>query len=127
VREAADTVNHRLGLTRAVPLTCDVSDSGCIDAMAAQVREQHGDVDLLANNAGYAVPERVTDITDQGWDDVMAVNARGAMGMTRAFLPAVLARNFGDCAPGSSTWASRTRRPRTGSRSRRSRPSSSAR
>ncbi len=96
VQDAARTVNERLGADRLVPMACDVSDSGSVDATAAEILDRLGDVDLLVNTAGYAVPERVSAITAQGWDDVMAVNARGAMAMTRALLPSMLARDFGD-------------------------------
>ena len=37
---------------RALPIACDVGDETSVQALFAQIRQQHGRLDLLFNNAG---------------------------------------------------------------------------
>jgi NAD(P)-dependent dehydrogenase (short-subunit alcohol dehydrogenase family) len=48
------------------------------------------------NNAGVAGPVRpLVEVEPQEWDDVFAVNVRGAFLMCRAFLPPMIERGSG--------------------------------
>jgi len=42
---------------------------------------------ILVNNAGVQVEKTVTDSTDEDWELVMGVNARGVFNLCRAFIP----------------------------------------
>ena len=64
-------------------LTCDVSDP----AQAAMLVAQAGAVSVLVNNAGVQVEKTVADSTDEDWELVMGVNARGTFNCCRAVLP----------------------------------------
>jgi len=44
-------------------------------------------IDILVNNAGVQVEKTVIDSSDDDWDNVMGVNARGVFSMCRACLP----------------------------------------
>src|SRR5262249_60037197 len=46
-----------------------------------------GEVGILVNNAGVQLEKPVTRTTDEDWDLVMGVNARGTFNMCRAILP----------------------------------------
>jgi len=61
----------------------DVADPGAVNAFAS--RFEH--VDILVNNAGVQVEKTVTDSTDEDWELVMGVNARGVFNLCRAFIP----------------------------------------
>jgi len=65
----------------------DVTDAGSLAAAAAQVATRFGRCDLLVVTAGVAVVGTAGDCTDADWDEVFAVNARGAWLTFRAFLP----------------------------------------
>lgn len=72
------------GLAIELDVTCS---AGCLRA-AAQVERELGPAAILVNNAGIirrTPPDAETFAAD--WDQVMAVNATGAMQVTRAFLP----------------------------------------
>jgi len=75
-------------LPGAIALTLDVSEGAACVAVAAAARERLGPVSLLVNNAGII---RRAPLDDQDfepdWERVLAVNAGGAMRMTRACLP----------------------------------------
>ena len=60
--------------------------SAVISAMAAAVLAEFGSVDILVNNAGITRDMLMRRITDEQWDDVIAVNLRGTFLVTRAFV-----------------------------------------
>jgi meso-butanediol dehydrogenase / (S,S)-butanediol dehydrogenase / diacetyl reductase len=80
---------HSEGFTaHAYPL--DVTDSTAIQALAAEVGAQHGDLDILANNAGVLVRRGIDDPrAGEIFRNVMDVNVHGAFAMVQAFLPAL--------------------------------------
>jgi 3-hydroxybutyrate dehydrogenase len=80
---------------RALPVTCDVRRRAEVDAMVKRVREELGPPLILVNNAGIATSAKVTEISDEEWADVMAVNATGAFYCTRAALPFMLEARWG--------------------------------
>ncbi|GGM08223.1 SDR family NAD(P)-dependent oxidoreductase [Nakamurella endophytica] len=68
----------------------DVTDSADADRVVAQVHSRHGDrFDGLVNNAGTDRGAGVVDVTDEQWNQVVAVNQSGPLFVTRAFLRAV--------------------------------------
>jgi len=72
----------------ATTLPLDVTDPASVDAFAAAVRDRHGQVDLLVNNAGTAVGlDPVADGRDQDWQVMLDTNVVGLLRVTRGFLP----------------------------------------
>jgi NAD(P)-dependent dehydrogenase (short-subunit alcohol dehydrogenase family) len=68
--------------------------------MAALIDEQLGGLDVLVNNAGIEILGNVLETEPEAWDEVMAVNLRGAFLVSRACLPMLLrnAENSGMAA-----------------------------
>ncbi|HEY0277149.1 MAG TPA: 3-oxoacyl-ACP reductase family protein [Solirubrobacterales bacterium] len=62
----------------AVAMRADVASVGEIDSMFDQVEERFGCLDVLVNNAGTSTFEPFFEITEQIWDQMHAVNLRGA-------------------------------------------------
>jgi 3-dehydrosphinganine reductase len=54
-----------------------------------------GGLDLLVNNAGYAQPGYIDELTDRDYVDMMAVNYFGAMRLSRACLSHFMAQGRG--------------------------------
>jgi 3-hydroxybutyrate dehydrogenase len=80
---------------RSLALVCDVSDRSQVDAMVAGVRKELGPPLILVNNAGVAASAKLTETTDDMWDQIMKVNATGAFYCSRAALPAMLEAGWG--------------------------------
>lgn len=69
----------------------DVADADAIDALAREV----GTIDLLVNNAGIAVAAPFVHTSARDWERLFGVNVLGPLRLTRAFLPAMIARKSG--------------------------------
>ncbi len=75
---------------------CDVSKSEQVAETAKQILDDFGGkVDILVNNAGITRDMLVRRMTDEQWDDVLAVNLRGPFLMTRAFVEAMRKKRYG--------------------------------
>ena len=61
----------------------DISDVGAIEAFYKNVTERYGGVDMLVNNAGLLSEVSLLDMTEDDWDRVLDVNAKGAVFMSQ--------------------------------------------
>lgn len=75
---------------------CDVTVPQDIKSVVPQIEAELGPVDALVNNAGYGGPFHTIDqVSDDEWDQIMAINIRGPFMLCRAVLPGMAARRFG--------------------------------
>lgn len=65
----------------------DITQSSTARGLAALVRERHGRLDVLHNNAGVLVFKSVQDTTDEEWDLVVDVSLKGTFYMIRELSP----------------------------------------
>ena len=65
----------------------DVSQAGDWADLAAWLRDEHGRVDALVNNAGVTHRARLLDVTREDWDRVLAINVTGALLGIQALVP----------------------------------------
>ncbi|MFK7934622.1 MAG: SDR family NAD(P)-dependent oxidoreductase [Saprospiraceae bacterium] len=71
----------------------DVSDKPAMYAFAENAIATHGQVDMIINNAGFALsPIPIADLTDDEIRHVLDVNLWGVIHGTKAFLPHLLKR-----------------------------------
>lgn len=90
--------------TGAFAIRCDVTDSGQVSAMVAQVKQQFRHIDLLVNNAGVAWQGLLTDMTDSDWHTVLDTSLTAAFFTCRAVIPGMVSRRVGRIINISSIW-----------------------
>ncbi len=100
-QETADLIRAEGG--RAAALALDVIDTPRIEEVVAEVTRSHGGIDILHNNVGIEIQGDLLQVKDDEWDQVMAVNVRGSMAMSRAVLPHMRVRGGGAIINVSST------------------------
>lgn len=62
---------------------------------AAILLEALPDVDILINNLGIYAPRTFDQIEDADWRDIFEVNVMSGVRLSRAYMPGMLARNWG--------------------------------
>lgn len=80
---------------RAVPQLADVSDPDAVAAMAREVAETLGGVDILVSNAGLRRQTPFTEMSYAEWREILSVALDGAFLLARAFVPQMIARGGG--------------------------------
>lgn len=73
----------------------DVTKESDVSAAVAAVVKEHGTVDILINNAGVNAYFDATTMTEQQWDEVFAVDLKGAWLCAKHVLPAMKAARRG--------------------------------
>jgi NAD(P)-dependent dehydrogenase (short-subunit alcohol dehydrogenase family) len=81
------------GTAFAVP--ADVSRPEQVTALFEQATVRLGPIDILINNAGFALSSRLTSIRLADWERLFAVNVTGTFLCTQAFLPSMAERGWG--------------------------------
>ncbi len=85
----------------------DVSDPEQVDAAFARVREEHGPVLVLVNNAGVTRDGLAIRMPDGDWADVLDTNLTGAFNCTKRGLEDMLKARWGRIVNVSSITATR--------------------
>ncbi len=81
--------------TSHVGIGCDVSDTDSVQTAVDRVVAELGGVHILVNNAGITRDNLLFKMTDEDWDQVIAVHLRGAFLMTRAAQKHFVAQKYG--------------------------------
>jgi NADP-dependent 3-hydroxy acid dehydrogenase YdfG len=76
-------------------IACDVRDDASVRAMAAEVEQSWGRIDILINSAGLFRVASLPETTNEMWDDLWRTNVNGTFYATRAVLPGMLERSRG--------------------------------
>lgn len=71
----------------------DVSISSQVDNLVKKTVEKFGSVDILVNNAGIFTVKKLLDTPEKEWDEILAVNLKGAFLCCKAVLPHMLDKN----------------------------------
>ncbi len=102
VTGAAGTIGRAIGSTLAVDFTvvgldrnlseapfpilsADVVDRACIETAARTIAAEHGEVQLVVNNAGILTMNRFLDLTDDEWRRIFEVNVFGTFVVSQVF------------------------------------------
>ncbi len=80
---------------RAEGFPLDVTDRAAVDAVVAAVKDRHGRIDVLVNNAGITKDARLQKMTMAQFDAVIDVNLRGVFHCAQAVADTMVAQGSG--------------------------------
>ncbi len=103
---AAEAIEKLGGRALAVP--ADVTQEPAVAALVKRAVAELGRVDILVTAAGAASFGPVADAKTDDWDQMLAVNLRGALLCCRAVLPVMMAQGRGTIINVGSIVTSRT-------------------
>ena len=76
-------------------LVMDVNDAAQVDAALGAIREQHGEIAILVNNAGITRDNLLMRMKDEEWDDIMATNLKSVYSLSKAVLRGMMKARYG--------------------------------
>ena len=79
----------------AIAIQADVSESAAVHGLVARIQQELGSVSVLVNNAGIARQQRVEEITEKDWNDIVNINLKSAFLVTQAVLPQMREQHWG--------------------------------
>jgi NADP-dependent 3-hydroxy acid dehydrogenase YdfG len=85
-----------LGDAEAIKL--DVADKKAVNAAAADIEKRHARIDILVASAGSNIAgnqRNFKNMTQEGWDDVVAINLNGLFYCNHAVIPGMRRRKDG--------------------------------
>ena len=92
--KVAAEIKSSNGIALAVPH--DVRSLVSSEALALQTVEEFGTIDILVNNAGTGPhPGSIRELTEEEYDRVMDVNAKGMVLTTRAIVGTMMDKKYG--------------------------------
>ena len=76
-------------------IEADMADADSTRAAGEKALAAWGTIDILVNNAGIARIAPALDLTQDDWDDTMAVNLRAPFLLSQVLAPAMIAQRWG--------------------------------
>jgi 3-oxoacyl-[acyl-carrier protein] reductase len=76
-------------------LPCDLAKKDQVEALVSQSEEAMGKLDILVANAAITRDNLFVQLSDEAWDDVIAVNLTATFRLARAAVRSMMRRRFG--------------------------------
>jgi len=80
---------------RAVAFPADLTQTGRLPSLAAEIGKTMGGIDILVNNAGTNIPQDSVDVTEEAWDTILTINLKSAFFMSQAVGKVMIAQGRG--------------------------------
>ena len=102
---SSETAAAKLAEEGYFTVRADVSEPSEVDRLFSAVRNKFGRVDLLVNNAGIALKQKLfLDVSEEEFDRLFAVDVKGVFLCTEKAVDDMLAAGRGDIMNISSIW-----------------------
>lgn len=73
----------------------DVSDGAAVQAAIKEISSTYGKIDILVNNAGITKDSLLATMKEDDWDQVLAINLKGAFNCTKAVCRPMMKNRWG--------------------------------
>jgi 3-oxoacyl-[acyl-carrier protein] reductase len=93
-RDALDAFAAELK-ERVHVLSCNLADRDEVEALVPKTEEVAGKLDILVANAGITRDNLLVQLSDQAWDEVVAVNLTATFRLVRAAVKGMMRRRYG--------------------------------
>ena len=80
---------------QAIALSCDITQSSEVRVMVDGVHKRFGRIDILVNNAGIIRRGTIETVTEEDWDQVIAVNLKGTFNCCKAVVEIMKQQGYG--------------------------------
>ena len=93
----AESVSQRITEAggETIPMAVNVTDGDRVESMFEEVAEQFGKIHILVNNAGARKDVPFHNLTEDQWDQAMAVQTKGSFNCTWAVQKYMARQNYG--------------------------------
>ncbi|GAA5137052.1 3-oxoacyl-ACP reductase FabG [Thalassotalea piscium] len=89
----AEKISDYLGNANGMVL--NVTDDTSIDAMFAAIKEKHGAIDILINNAGITRDNLFMRMKEAEWQDIIDTNLTSAFKISKAVMRPMMKKRYG--------------------------------
>ena len=79
----------------AIPVALDISSPDKVREVSEKIRQRHGEVSVLVNNAGLLSNNKLTETGDAEWRQLLSVNLDGPFYFCREWLGGMKQRGWG--------------------------------
>lgn len=79
----------------AFALVGDVTSNQGMKDLVAKVVDKYGTVDILVNNAGITRDSLIGKMSEEKWDQVIAINLKGPFNCSQAVIPVMREKGYG--------------------------------
>jgi 3-oxoacyl-[acyl-carrier protein] reductase len=93
-RDALDELAGELK-ERVHVLPCNLADKDEVEALVPACEQAMGKLDMLVANAGITRDNLMVQLSDQAWDEVIAINLTGTFRLARAAVKGMMRRRYG--------------------------------
>lgn len=82
----------------------NLADNKQITSVVDSIMNKHRKIDVLINNAGISQQKLFTDISEKEISDILDINLKGAMLLTKAIAPFMVSNKYGKIINITSIW-----------------------
>lgn len=91
----AEEIIKKDKIGKSIAIQVDISNRSSIRAAKKIILDTFGSIDILVNNAAIAQEKPFYKITDDDWDEMMAINLRGPFMFSQEILPEMIKQEWG--------------------------------
>ncbi|GBC75213.1 3-oxoacyl-[acyl-carrier-protein] reductase FabG [archaeon HR06] len=91
----AEELFERIGEDKSILVKADVGIVEDCKRLVSKAVEKFGRIDILVNNAGFFEPKSLEEVTEEDWDKMMNINAKGVLFCSKFSVPYMIKNGKG--------------------------------